>query len=76
MNWFHMSSEVLSSATSASSRSLTELALACWEYLILSSLNLAHVAGTETLVKNWKQEENLTNGSLGELFSFSDNYTE
>lgn len=54
MKWFHISSDVLSSLTSASSRSLAELALACWEHLILSSLNLAHVAGIETLVRNLK----------------------
>lgn len=56
VNCLHRSSEVTSSVWFVSSRSVVELARAFWEYLMLSSLNFAHVSGTETLESKTKKE--------------------
>ena len=49
LNWFHISLAVTTRRFSMSSLSLVEAALSLWERRILSSVNLAHDSGTDTL---------------------------
>lgn len=49
LNWFHISLAVTIRRFSMSSLSLEEAALSLWERRILSSVNLAHDSGTDTL---------------------------
>lgn len=56
LNWFHISLDVAFSRTSISSLSLWEAARVLWDSRMLSSVNLDHESGRDSLVdgRGWR----------------------
>lgn len=57
LNWFHISLDVVFSKISISSRSLWEVARSLWERSMLSSVNLDHESGRDTLARKTKNTQ-------------------